>query len=62
METSIEFDSEQKKDGFNKYGNYQFGLNTCPVCKSEDTDKEREAPETHRWCNVCSSLFGINYE
>jgi len=52
----IKFDSKQKKSGFNKYGHYQFGNETCIYCKSDRT--EWVANNDGRWLQCQESACG----
>lgn len=62
----IKFDSEQKYDGFNKYGHYQFGYLTCPYCRNSDTDPIRDGGEWQekkaRYCFACTGKFIPKHE
>ncbi len=35
----IKFDKTQKKSGYNKFGHYQFGSESCQFCQSDNVDQ-----------------------
>lgn len=64
----MKFDKEQKKYGMNKHGHFQFGNESCRVCKSDDTHElqewwDRITGRLNRVpimeCKVCSARWPV---
>lgn len=61
LKNGVYFDKEQEKTGFNKFGHYQSGYQTCIICKSDNTSAMKGFIDGIQWkwreCNVCNAKF-----